>query len=398
MASLRPYLECSICLAYHKEPKVLSCFHVFCLQCIKTFDGMETIKCPLCRQLTYVPEGGVQELPDYTSKEETLPEGNDHCGFCCNDTVAEFYCRECEDSLCLKCKEQHMRMKQTKDHALDVLEARQVSKKIENLPCNLHRSYEVQSYCSTCEQGCCEICCRRNHENHIVGPLHETAEERRQQIRTNIEESKTRFTGVVKDIADILFDQYNLNAMQEKCRQDIDRIADELKRKIDSVSETMKEDLRETCETLNDKLAMSLETNKTKSKSIISVVQSTSEILNEATDLDLLGLERDILYQLNEEKASAGVKDVRVSYLSYPNTEESMWVSLEGQAGFVSGNIIQPLVLNKVTRPVKVHTKNISAMACLTNGSILVCDDHTRQISTLSVRGEDFGSFAMPFK
>ena len=399
MASLRSFFECSICLEGFKNPKVLSCFHAYCLQCIQAFDGTETIKCPLCRQLTCIPVGGVDELPDYVNNDGTsTTDRGGHCGFCCNETVAEFFCTDCEDSLCLKCKEHHLRMKQTKTHVLEVMGARHVVKKFESLWCQIHPSYKVKYYCSKCDQGCCDLCCRHIHEDHAMENLHEFAEGKRQKIGANIEESKIYFTTIVDDIADILIDQDNLNSLHEKHRLDIDNFADELKRKIDQTSETMKDELRQNFETLNEKLTLSLETNKTRTKSVIGLVQSTSEILNEASDLDFVSLERDLTAQLNEEKANAKVKDVRVSYLVSAKVEESMIASLQKKSDHISQSLIQPLILNKVTRSLRVPLKLVSSMACLADGSILACDSKSRKIKRLSVRGEDFGSLNMPFR
>ncbi|XP_029109807.1 E3 ubiquitin-protein ligase KEG isoform X1 [Scleropages formosus] len=61
--------ECSVCfLPYSRQdrvPRVLHCEHTFCAPCLELIaqlkDGLLTVRCPLCRQTTYVnPDRGLQ--------------------------------------------------------------------------------------------------------------------------------------------------------------------------------------------------------------------------------------------------------------------------------------------------------------------------------------------------
>lgn len=73
--------ECKICyndfdLGRH-IPKLLSCSHTFCQECLEALHSLEgrrwRIGCPLCRHRTPVPEYRVPALPDNTALIETLP-------------------------------------------------------------------------------------------------------------------------------------------------------------------------------------------------------------------------------------------------------------------------------------------------------------------------------------
>ena len=403
MSSLRLHHECSICLGSYQKPKVLSCFHTYCLQCIKNYSGggdEGTIKCPLCRQLTYIPEEGVDGLPDLTVMKSTSKDDTEYCGFCCSDTAAEFRCRECEDCLCFKCKEQHIRMKQTKDHVLGVYEETQVYKKELDVEfCQLHATFELQYYCTVCGVGCCKMCFHQTHKNHPSRPLPMVVEEKRDMIRNHIEEAKEHYVTVVHDVCDILIEQDDLNTILQQTASDIDNVVDRLKHSLDAVSEGIKNQVSETGQTLNQKLKSSLEINNSKSKSILSIIQSTSEILSEATNQDFLSLERDMLYHLQEEKTKASLKDVRVSYLSSANVEEIILNNIRTQPDDpVDCGILHPLVLNKLVTSFRTEGSKLSAITCLSNGAILVCYGQKKRLHVLSVRGEDFGSFTLPFR
>ncbi|VDO96627.1 unnamed protein product, partial [Schistosoma curassoni] len=55
-------LECSICLQNLVHPAQLPCGHIFCFLCIKGC-AFHRRKCPMCRTLMDVINGGVDLLP-----------------------------------------------------------------------------------------------------------------------------------------------------------------------------------------------------------------------------------------------------------------------------------------------------------------------------------------------
>lgn len=64
------YLTCAICFGPFDKPKALPCIHTFCLDCLRdyvTSRGYEStgkFPCPVCREDTSLPPGGVNAFPD----------------------------------------------------------------------------------------------------------------------------------------------------------------------------------------------------------------------------------------------------------------------------------------------------------------------------------------------
>ncbi|XP_023931999.1 tripartite motif-containing protein 2-like [Lingula anatina] len=60
------FLTCHICLGEYKDPRVLPCYHMFCLECIADHaakNGVQNkLSCPVCRQEAPVPPGGLENL------------------------------------------------------------------------------------------------------------------------------------------------------------------------------------------------------------------------------------------------------------------------------------------------------------------------------------------------
>ena len=60
--------ECDICTELLKNPRVLDCDHVFCLDCLEKLERRKTITCPQCRKDTEIP---VKHLPKTLPKKIT---------------------------------------------------------------------------------------------------------------------------------------------------------------------------------------------------------------------------------------------------------------------------------------------------------------------------------------
>ena len=59
--SIGRLLECSICLEQMVLPKILPCFHTFCLTCLCKIESKENkLQCPECRKVHNLPNDGAK--------------------------------------------------------------------------------------------------------------------------------------------------------------------------------------------------------------------------------------------------------------------------------------------------------------------------------------------------
>ncbi len=125
LQKLSEQLTCPVCLEYYKDPKVLSCHHVFCCNCLEGLARKENPKvliCPTCRHETFIPEDLVcnlksafyihslvdikeilleQQVPSEQTKSDASQKGE-----CCPnhpDRILEMFCDTCASPICCAC-------------------------------------------------------------------------------------------------------------------------------------------------------------------------------------------------------------------------------------------------------------------------------------------------------
>ena len=204
------YNICQYCDNIYQDPRILSCLHSYCLQCITKLhvEGTTSITCPTCNQSTTIPDEDVSSLPRNVRLSEenkqdkilrkvtsTSPPPCDSCDE--NSPIA--YCTECDHLLCNVCYDAHQKLKISRSHSSFTLkEAQNMSrdKLIKMLPsssssspmCHDHDNQMLDLYCQQCTIPVCVKCTIISHKGH---PVHEVSK----QITQNKEEIQQGLEG-----------------------------------------------------------------------------------------------------------------------------------------------------------------------------------------------------------
>ena len=109
-------LTCSVCLETFDQPKFLKCFHSVCerrcaQKLLQESNGIFTIKCPQCYEITPVPNGDVCTLQTNFYITFTLEQRKREvkCALHPADTLC-FVCVDCQVAICNKCLlKEHLR-------------------------------------------------------------------------------------------------------------------------------------------------------------------------------------------------------------------------------------------------------------------------------------------------
>ena len=203
------YNICQYCDNIYQDPRILSCLHSYCLQCITKLhvEGTTSITCPTCNQSTTIPDEDVSSLPrnvrlsEETKQDKILrkvtstsPPPCDSCDE--NSPIA--YCTECEKLFCKVCWDAHQKLSFLRSHSSFTLkEAQDMSrdKLIKMLPssssspmCHDHDDQKLSFYCKQCTIPVCVGCTIISHKGH---PVHEVSK----QIIQNKEEIQQGLEG-----------------------------------------------------------------------------------------------------------------------------------------------------------------------------------------------------------
>ena len=171
-------IECPICLNEMNDSRLLSCRHALCYKCLKDYtekgDYADELPCPVCRQITQLYQGGVDNLPEFffmNSLKEVVLEDDDVCAgdlqsgpVCstesCTTSAVKYSTQGCQ-LMCQQCYNDHQSIGITKTHKVipsSEATAFTMSTKPPYPPCKRHNHQLMDLYCRTCHLPVCNTC------------------------------------------------------------------------------------------------------------------------------------------------------------------------------------------------------------------------------------------------
>ena len=219
------HITCGVCSKPYNDPRILSCLHSFCLQClhheIEKSGSQQMFQCPICEQNTSIPVGGASVLPQnlhlgfevevagYISKMTSNSDvACDQCAEGSSDPAVVFCCA-CHHFLCAFCLEHHKRNRIWSKHnmvGLDQEGARQLhtTMKPRDHYCSQpsHEDNKLNFYCETCSLLVCLHCTTVTHKSHTVKEISTIAKTHQMEMAGALEEAKvvvTKLTGAINE-------------------------------------------------------------------------------------------------------------------------------------------------------------------------------------------------------
>ncbi|XP_045176404.2 tripartite motif-containing protein 45-like [Mercenaria mercenaria] len=365
-------LDCSICLSAFNDPKILPCFHTFCLQCLDEYvirNGQAgKFECPLCRVDTEIPVGGVKSFQsNFYIQGSNTSEHNTDCDVCGEGYVATHYCTDCEENFCERCTIYHMKMKVTREHTLiqlkelsDVDTEGHYTRKIQKKYfCPQHKAEEIKMVCKDCNTKLCVVCKLTEHENHNTSSITKEAEERRTSLLKTIASADSQL-GVLKSRISIS------NNSKNYMEKELERNITSLEKRVESVIAKVKQDAASIKQELIKSNTKAKDYYLEKEKQIRGKIMENEAVISHAQNVVELG---DDCQMLDAEL---------VSKLQSLTVTEECSIKLHEHLIFeISSSEITDDILGKVSE--------VSSNVSVKELDELQCSPNTKEANTLSM-------------
>ena len=249
LKNIKKQVTCSICLDTYTEPKIISCFHTFCCECLEKHARVSQkegkFRCPECQAAIDLPEGNrFDRLTNSFFHKSLLSllairQSGDACSITCSQcrkpNPQMYYCFDCGRFMCLDCFNAHQLLSATfeghkvtpvKDFKVEDYEA--VLKRQPFCSQEFHEREVTRFFCLECQVCICQICIVTDHQNHKVVLLDKAALEEKDNIMCGaklIRNKESELCEVVKQFEETIS---KLESNLSTAKREVSRVAEEI--------------------------------------------------------------------------------------------------------------------------------------------------------------------------
>ena len=323
LKKLEDQLTCGICLDRYQDPKLLSCFHVFCSKCLQPIArrGAQgpTVQCPNCRQPTALPQNGVPGLQaafyihhlfDIQSALKKVTESQESLCDKCQRERATHFCRNCGDFICQVCVMVHQTWKELSSHEVITIQqltsdaAKLVPSKKQAMPCPKHPAKELDLYCETCEELICRDCIVKVHRDHQYDLVGDAFPRHKDTIVASLQPVEQQLATIGKA----------LEGLDVRCGQITEQrqvIETQIQRSIQQLHETLearKQDLIGQLEQTTQQKLKSLAAQRDQFELVGTQLRSCRDFVQESlrtgSEAEILAMKKPVVKQIREVTSS----------------------------------------------------------------------------------------------
>ena len=307
--NLHEEVSCSVCMSPFTDPKILPCFHTFCLHCLnelqRTSGKHGEITCPECRRKFQVPGSGYpKDLPanfrmnsllDVMAIQKCNVAGV-KCGNCEKTSAQSFYCFKCCAFWCDDCIAAHNIIRANKDHRVLAIKDFQ-DQDIENVLrrpvfCQKehHENKKLKFFCKDCEVAICNTCVVTLHEGHVKVPLQDAANERKLRLESLLESQKEKALQKRNMITRL---QSECNEIQEQVscvKKSAQNLVDNLMRVIEAKKQELFKEVEDKAQQSIERLVEQQSDVENELQRIETLIEKTETFLKRSTNAEIVHL------------------------------------------------------------------------------------------------------------
>ena len=305
--NLHEEVSCSVCMSPFTDPKILPCFHTFCLHCLnelqRTSGKHGEITCPECRRKFQVPGSGYpKDLPanfrmnsllDVMAIQKCNVAGV-KCGNCDKTSAQSFYCFKCCAFWCDDCITAHNIIRANKDHKVLAIKDFQ-DQDIENVLrrpvfCQKehHENKKLKFFCKDCEVAICNTCVVTLHEGHVKVPLQDAANERKLRLESVLESQKVKALRKRNMITRL---KSECNEIQEQVacvKKSAQNLVDNLMRIIEAKKQELFKEVEDKAQEVIERLVEQQSQVEYKLRRIETSIEETERFLKRSTNAEIV--------------------------------------------------------------------------------------------------------------
>ena len=305
--NLHEEVSCSVCMSPFTEPKILPCFHTFCLHCLnelqRTSGKHGEISCPECRRKFQVPGSGYpKDLPanfrmnsllDVMAIQKCNVAGV-KCGNCEKTSAQSFYCFKCCAFWCDDCIAAHNVIRANKEHKVLAIKDFQdqdiedVLKRPVFCQKEHHESKKLKFFCKDCEVAICNTCVVTLHEGHVKVPLQDAANERKLRLESVLESQKGKALRKRNMIARL---QKECNEIKEQVacvKKGAQNFADNLMRVIEAKKQEIFKEVEDKAQQSIERLVEQQSDVENELQLIEKSIEKTETFLKRSTNAEIV--------------------------------------------------------------------------------------------------------------
>ncbi len=255
-------LSCLVCRQPYTNPRLLSCFHVYCQHCLEDIvahDRKGQLECPKCRRPTPLPPTGLSGLQaafhvnHLFDIQETLKKIKEPqklaCEKCSKTTrKATSFCRQCTKFICDLCTSIHKEYEEFEGHEVITIEKVEgdlihlVSPKKMSPRCPKHDK-KRKLYYEPCGELICRDCIIHVHKDHKYYVITDTFESHKKEILDSLGPVEKQLEATNTALVNLDGWRAEIDEHKGKIATNINSKFDEIRRALDARKEELMAEL-----------------------------------------------------------------------------------------------------------------------------------------------------------
>ncbi|XP_033748929.1 uncharacterized protein LOC117333639 [Pecten maximus] len=160
----------------------------------------------------------------------------DTCAWCDSVQDVNWYCNDCQEALCDKCKETHQRAKRTRnDEVVPIKQADKTGQAVLPEVCKIHPGKTRDLFCTECNVAICSMCFTMNHKQHAFKHFEDEINTQIHYMREQLETLKSKLGQINEKLSNRRKESKTFKENVDIICKDVKERGTKLKAEIDSI-------------------------------------------------------------------------------------------------------------------------------------------------------------------